>query len=69
MTRLHADPVEVRRRDDVPERFPWRGRLYVVPEVLVPRIEAGPEWDGAATRPPGSADVVTWSLARVRDQP
>lgn len=44
MTRLHTDPVEVRRRDDEPEQFLWRGRLYVVREVLARWTEAGQWW-------------------------
>ena len=50
MTRLHADPVEVRRRDDVPDQFLWRGRLYVVREVLARWTEAGGWWRGDAIR-------------------
>ena len=54
MTRLcfdgRHDPVEVRRRDDVPEQFLWRGRLYVVREVLARWTEAGGWWRGAAMR-------------------
>jgi len=50
MTRLHSDPVEVRRRDDVPEQFLWRGRLYVVREVLARWTEAGGWWRGSAVR-------------------
>ena len=41
MTRLHADPVEVRRRDDLPEQFLWRGRLYLVREVLARWTQTG----------------------------
>ena len=48
MTRLHTDPVEVRKRDDEPEQFLWRGRLYVVQEVLARWTEAGTWWQGAA---------------------
>ena len=50
MTRLHADPVEVHRRDDVPDQFLWRGRLYVVREVLARWTEAGGWWRGCAVR-------------------
>lgn len=50
MTRLHADPVEVRKRDDAPEQFLWRGRLYVVREVLARWTEAGRWWEGAAVQ-------------------
>ncbi len=48
MTRLHTDPVEVRTRDDAPEQFLWRGRLYVVREVLARWTESGSWWQGAA---------------------
>ncbi|GAC1440431.1 MAG: hypothetical protein NVSMB55_05090 [Mycobacteriales bacterium] len=45
-----GDPVEVRRRDDVPEQFLWRGRLYVVRAVLARWTESGGWWRGAAVR-------------------
>jgi hypothetical protein len=52
MTRLHTDPVEVRTRPEpagpVPEQFLWRGRLYVVREVLARWTAAGSWWKGAA---------------------
>ncbi|MDP9408386.1 MAG: DUF6504 family protein [Actinomycetota bacterium] len=48
MTRLYADPVEVSRRDDVPELFLWRGRLYQVRDVLAHWVEAGQWWSSAA---------------------
>ncbi|MCW2726786.1 MAG: hypothetical protein JWN35_3707 [Frankiales bacterium] len=50
MTRLHTDPVEVRRRDDQPDQFLWRGRLYVVREVLARWTESGGWWRGDAVR-------------------
>ena len=45
-----GDLVEVRRRDDVPEQFLWRGRLYVVRAVLARWTESGGWWRGAAVR-------------------
>ena len=52
MTRLHADPVEVRTctapTGPVPEQFLWRGRLYLVLEVLASWTEAGGWWRGGA---------------------
>jgi hypothetical protein len=52
MTRLYsgrsADLVDVRRRDDAPEQFLWRGRLYVVRAVLARWTESGRWWRGAA---------------------
>jgi hypothetical protein len=47
MSRRHADIVEVRRRDDVPEQFLWHGRLYQVCEVLARWVEAGAWWHSA----------------------
>lgn len=40
----YEEPVEVRRRDDVPEQFLWRGRLWQVRRVLAHRVEAGELW-------------------------
>jgi hypothetical protein len=47
MSRRHADEVEVRRRDDVPEQFLWRNRLYQVGEVLAHWVESGAWWRSA----------------------
>jgi len=44
MTRCYADPVEVRRRDEDPAQFLWRGRLYVVRGVLAHWVEIGEWW-------------------------
>lgn len=50
MTRLHTDQVEVRTRAEphgpVPEQFLWRGRLYVVREVLARWTASGAWWRG-----------------------
>lgn len=52
MTRLYAEPVEVRTRPEaagpVPEQFLWRGRRYVVREVLARWTAAGSWWRGSA---------------------
>ena len=54
MTRLHADPVEVRRTDTgagpEPEQFLWRGRLYVVRDVLGHWLERQSWWSSPAAR-------------------
>ena len=50
MSRLHADTVEVQRRDDEPAQFLWRGRLYVVQEVLARWTESGGWWRTAAVQ-------------------
>ena len=44
MSRRYDDPVEVRRRDDDPAEFLWRGRLYAVREVLARWVETGAWW-------------------------
>jgi hypothetical protein len=48
MSRLHADPVEVRTapapEGPVPEQFLWRGRLYLVRDVLARWTASGPWW-------------------------
>ncbi len=54
MSRLHADPVEVRTRvapsGPVPEQFLWHGRLYLVREVLARWTESGSWWTGTTMR-------------------
>jgi hypothetical protein len=47
MGRRHAEPVDVRRRDDVPAQFVWRSRLYVVKDVLEHWFESGQWWASA----------------------
>lgn len=47
MGRRHCEPIEVRRRDDAPEQFLWRSRLYVVRDVLEHWYEAGQWWASA----------------------
>ena len=46
MTRLHADPVEVRTERDLPHQVLWRDRLYVVRAVLSRWTESGGWWKG-----------------------
>lgn len=53
MTRRYDDPVEVRRRDEDPTEFLWRGRFYAVREVLGHWVETGAWWQAS---PFGSAD-------------
>ena len=56
MSRLHTDVVEVQRRDDEPAQFLWRGRLYVVREVLSRWTESGGWWRSAAVQAVGAGD-------------
>lgn len=67
MSRRLADAVEVRRRDDTPEQFLWRNRLYQVREVLGHWVESGAWWRSApssalvegedAARSPGASEL------------
>ena len=61
MTRLHADPVEVHTRPEpagpIPDQFLWRGRLYVVLEVLARWTEAGGWWRSAAVTALSAGDA------------
>ncbi len=50
MTRRYVETIEVRRRDDRPEQFLWRERLYLVSEVLGHWLESRSWWEpGAAS--------------------
>jgi hypothetical protein len=53
MTRRYDEPVEVRRRDEDPAEFLWRGRLYVVRAVLETWVETGAWWRTAVRAAPG----------------
>jgi hypothetical protein len=48
MSRRFDDPVQVRRADEAPSEFLWRGRLYVVRGVLAHWVETGAWWQKAA---------------------
>jgi len=50
VSRRHADPVDVLRRDDAPAQFLWRDRLYLVRDVLAHWTETAAWWDGAGAR-------------------
>ena len=54
MTRRYDDPVEVRRRDEDPAEFLWRGRHYAVREVLAHWVETGAWWRTAVASPVGA---------------
>jgi hypothetical protein len=57
MARRYDDPVDVRRRDEVPVEFLWRGRLYVVRDVLSHWVETGAWWRSAGVRSAYSGDA------------
>ncbi|NHC12316.1 DUF6504 family protein [Motilibacter deserti] len=69
--RRYDDPVDVRRRDDAPEQFLWRGKLYVVRDVLAHWVETGAWWRAPAAQlvygtdeAPGSGVPATPSMPR-----
>jgi len=63
VSRLHADAVEVKRQDDVPEQFLWRGRLYLVREVLSRWTQSGGWWRGSAVQSLSDGDGAADPLA------
>jgi hypothetical protein len=67
VTRLHADPVEVLRHDTGsgpdPAQFLWRGRLYLVRDVLARWTESGGWWRAPAVRALTSGDGAERSAA------
>ena len=68
MTRRYADPVQVRPVDDGgPGQFLWRGRLYVVREVLAQWVEVGAWWRSAARTLEGRGGVLPAAAARGGD--
>ena len=62
MTRRYDDAVDVRRRDEDPAEFLWRGRHYAVREVLAHWVETGAWWRSPAVTGAGSAAVSIDSL-------
>jgi hypothetical protein len=48
VSRRYGEPVQVGRTDGAPERFLWRGRLYLVRAVLEHWMEAGSWWQRMA---------------------
>ncbi len=48
MSRRYDEPVDVRRRDEEPAEFVWRGRHYVIRAVLAHWVETGAWWAGAS---------------------
>lgn len=44
MSRRYGEPADVRRSDDRPAQFLWRGRLYLVRTVLDHWKEVGRWW-------------------------
>ena len=66
MTRRYDDPVDVRRRDEDPAEFLWRGRHYAVREVLAHWVETGAWWRTPAVVA-GAVGAVDGSAALAMD--
>lgn len=64
MSRTYAEPAEVRRVDESPAEFIWRGRLYRVRAVLGHWKEAARWWQAAARGPEvaGGEDFEFWRV-------
>lgn len=65
MSRRYDDPVEVRRCDEDPAEFLWRGRFYAVREVLARWVETGAWWQRPDTAVDGGALVADREVWRV----
>jgi hypothetical protein len=62
--RRYADPVEVRSHDAEPVGFRWRGRVYLVRDVLARWIERGSWWTATTgSRTPATAGTAAPSVA------
>ena len=73
MTRRYDDAVEVRRRDEDPAEFLWRGRYYAVREVLAHWVETGAWWgtpvDGSSALTDSAALSAEREVWRVEASP
>ena len=67
MGRRHAEPIDVRRRDDAPAQFVWRSRRYVVREVLEHWFESGQWWASAKALALGTGSDVADELRASAD--
>jgi hypothetical protein len=67
MSRRFTDPVEVHTGVEasgpVPDQFLWRGRLYVVREVLARWTESGSWWRGTSMSAVVTGDVLGEEVA------
>ncbi|HEX6887687.1 MAG TPA: DUF6504 family protein [Candidatus Nanopelagicales bacterium] len=80
MTRTYADPIDVRSIDDPhdqllgqpgeprPAQFLWRGRLYLVREVIAHWIESSAWWGGSRRSLEGAIPAHEHEVWRVAAQ-
>lgn len=62
MSRVYAEPVEVWLHDGMPARFVWRGRLYLVRQVLEQWVTTREWWRGADTDPGEATERRFWRV-------
>ena len=71
MSRRFTEPAEVHTRVEasgpVPDQFLWRGRLYVVREVLARWTESGSWWRGTAMSAVVTGDEIAATTLTVDD--
>ena len=67
--RQYDDPIDVRRGlvagCDAPEQFVWRGRLWVVREIIAHWVKTGAWWEQSETRDL-LAESEVWRVEAVR---
>lgn len=67
--RQYDDPVEVRKHEEAPDQFLWRGRLWQVREVVSHWVETGSWWRADADAV-AAADLLgereVWRVAAAR---
>jgi hypothetical protein len=72
MSRRFTESVEVRTRVEasgpVPDQFLWRGRLYVVREVLARWTESGSWWRGTTMGAVVTGDSIATATLSVDDR-
>lgn len=72
MSRTYCDPIDVRRTGepipDRPSQFLWRGRLYVVREVIAHWIESSTWWGGSRRALEGAIPAHEHEVWRVEAQ-
>lgn len=73
MSRTYEEPIHVRRSGaipptDRPVQFLWRGRLYVVRDVISHWIESAPWWGGSRRALEGEIPAHEHEVWRVEAQ-
>lgn len=68
--RRYDDPVQVRKHEETPDQFLWRGRLWQVREVVSHWVETGSWWHQEGAAADVAADLLrereVWRVAAAR---